>query len=469
MQTSITEQKRIAAFVRRLALIAEKATESIGFADTELRGRFLNPAGRRLVGIPDDPSLESYRVTDFFAPEELERAQSAILPALKNDGSWAGETRLRHFVSGNAIPVHCNAFAIPDASGGSIGHVCITTDLTRQKQAEVALRESEERFRGIFEHAGTGIAIVDMQGQFQCCNPAFSALLGYSENELYALKFAELVHPEDREANLIKFHGLVAEKIPAYEVVNRYVGKIRGPLWVHKQVSLLRNAAGRPISIIALVTDITERKRCEEQTRVLMGELNHRSKNMFALVQAVARQTFAAKPYTFLDRFEERMEALATGQDLLVRNEWKGVDLEELVRSQLAHFKDLFGTRIELKGPPLCISAYAAQTFGMAMHELATNAGKYGALSCECGSVEIGWNLEGSGVREETFVIGWREHGGPPITTPPKQGFGSTVLRDIPEINLNAKVELSFPIEGLTWHLQCPAAEVVEANNSVSS
>jgi two-component sensor histidine kinase len=199
-----------------------------------------------------------------------------------------------------------------------------------------------------------------------------------------------------------------------------------------------------------------------------MRELNHRSKNMFALVQAVARQTFTAKPDTFLDRFEERMEALAAGQDLLVRNEWKGVDLEELVRSQLAHFKDLIGTLIELKGPPLFISASAAQTIGMALHELATNAGKYGALSCEGGSIEIGWDLEGGETAEETFMIEWREHGGPPVTAPTKQGFGSSILRDVTASNLNAKVELGFPIEGVRWHLRCPAVEVRDANTSDS-
>ncbi len=464
MQTSITEQKRIEAFLRRLVLITEKAPEFIGFADTEFRGGFLNPTGRRLVGLPDDAPIESYRVIDFFAPEELERAQSAILPALKNDGCWAGETRLRHFVSGHAILVHCNAFAIPDASGGSIGYACITIDLTGQKQAEAALRESEERFRGIFEHAGTGITIVDMQGQFQCCNPAFSALLGYSENELRALNFAELVHPEDRETNLIELRRLVAEKIPSYEVVNRYVGKVRGPLWVHKQVSLLRNAAGTPTNIIALVTDITERKRCEEQTGVLMRELNHRCKNMLALVQAIARQTFAVKPDTFIDRFEERLQALAASQDLLARNEWNDVDLEKLVRSQLSHFKDLIGTRIELEGPPLFISASAAQIIGMAVHELATNAGKYGALSCREGHVEISWHIEGGVAAEETFVIGWRERGGPPVTAPSNQGFGWTVLCSLAESSLHAKAELRFPVSGLVWRIQCPAVEVVEAN-----
>ncbi len=466
MQTSITEQKRIEAFLRRLALITEQGTEFIGFADTEFRGGFLNSAGRSLVGIPDDAPIESYRVIDFFAPEELERAQSAILPALKNDGCWAGETRLRHFVSGHAIPVHSNAFAVPDACGGSIGYACITTNLTRQKQAEAALRESEERFRGIFEHAGTGIAIVDMQGQFQCCNPAFSALLGYSENELLGLQFAKLVHPEDRETNLIKFHRLVAEKIPSYEVVNRYVGKICGPLWVHKQVSLLRNAAGRPTNIIALVTDITERKQREEQVQLLMREVNHRSKNMLTLVQAVARQTVASDPDDFLERFGERVQAMAASQDLLVKSEWKGVELGELVRSQLAHFKDLIGSRIELAGPPLTISAPAAQPIGMALHELATNAGKYGALANGSGRISIAWSVKSTDGKKPVFTMIWRERGGAPVKAPARQGFGTAVMCEMAEMSLSAAVGLDFKAAGLTWRLRCPAKEVLDESQS---
>jgi hypothetical protein len=145
----------------------------------------------------------------------------------------------------------------------------------------------------------------------------------------------------------------------------------------HRHVSLLKDGAG----IIVLVTNITDQKRHEEHIRLLLREVNHRSKNMLSLVQAVARQTLAARPECFIDRFVERIQALAANQDLLVKNSWKGVDLEELAKSQLAHFKDLIGTRIALKGPSLLISASAAQTIGMALHELATNAGKYGAQS----------------------------------------------------------------------------------------
>ncbi len=142
---------------------------------------------------------------------------------------------------------------------------------------------------------------------------------------------------------------------------------------------------------MAALLDITERKHQEERIKLLLGEVNHRAKNMLAVVQSVARQTAAASPQDFLERFSERVQALAASQDLLVEAEWRGVRLTELIRKQLAHFKGLIGSRIELRGPSLLLSASAAQTLGMAIHELATNAGKYGALSVSEGRIAIGW------------------------------------------------------------------------------
>jgi PAS domain S-box-containing protein len=188
--------------------------------------------------------------------------------------------------------------------------------------------------------------------------------------------------------------------------------------------------------------DITERKRHEEQVNLLMHEVNHRSKNMLNIVQAVARQTAAASPNDFLARFTERLQALAASQDLLVKSAWQGVDLAELVRSQIAHFEDLIGQRIELQGPPVSISASAAQTIGMALHELATNSGKYGALSNACGVVKIAWDLERIDGEEADFVMSWREEGGPPVMPPHRPGFGSTIITEMPKMSLDAKVDL---------------------------
>jgi PAS domain S-box-containing protein len=337
--------------------------------------------------------------------------------------------------------------------------------LTEAAADRDSLRESEERFRGVFEKAATGIAILGLDGRFQSCNPAFSAMLGYSEEELCQFTVGELVHPEDLEANTAQCQRLIVQEIPSFEIVIRYLGKDGKPSWAHKYVSLLRNAAGKPTHILALITDITEQKRQEDRIRLLMREVNHRSKNMLSVVRAVARQTLAATPQDFLDRFGMRIEALAAGQDLLIKNAWKGVALDELVRSQLAPFEDLIGTRIHIQGSYLFVSASAAQTIGMALHELATNAGKYGALSGADGYVEVTWRVAREESGDETFIVSWREQCAQPIAAPAKQGFGSSVIGSMAEMSLGARVELSFPCTGMTWQLTCPAHEVLDGGN----
>ena len=228
-------------------------------------------------------------------------------------------------------------FAGSSLGGSSCVEFCV--DVSARKKVEEALRASEERYRGMFQNAGTGIAITDTQGRFLSCNPAYTKMLGYSEEELLRRDFIGLVHPEDREANMIGIRRLVAQEMPDFEILNRYVGKGGQLLWVHKHVSLMRDEAGRPTNIVALAADMTERKEAEEHIKLLLREVNHRAKNMLALVQAVARQTIAATPEDFLQRFGERVRALAAGQDLLVKHEWRGVDLEELIRFQLAPFR----------------------------------------------------------------------------------------------------------------------------------
>ncbi len=250
--------------------------------------------------------------------------------------------------------------------------------------------------------------------------------------------------------------------MPSIDVTNRYVDKHGKPLWVHKYVSLLRDASGKPTSFIVLVIDITEQKRQDGQIKLLMSEVNHRSKNLLALVLAIARQTVATTPDDFIDRFQERILALSVSQDLLVKNQWKGVHLDELARSQLAHFNDLIGTRIKIGGPPLLVSAFAAQTRGMALHELATNAGKYGALSAGIGRVEITWRVERGDGLGDTFLMSWRESGGPIVKAPAHNGFGSAVIARMPEMSLNAVVALDYASSGFVWRFQSPVVGVLE-------
>ncbi len=330
-------------------------------------------------------------------------------------------------------------------------------DITERKRAEEALRESEERFRGIFDHAAIGIAITDLDGRFKACNPAYCRMLGYTQEELRELNFSGLVHPDDRETGIVNRSRLIQQWISSFEALTRYKGKDGRLIWVQRHVSLLTNAAGQPDRILALVTDVTGRRCQEEKIRLLASEVNHRSKNMLTLVQAIARQTFVTGPGDFIGRFGERIEALAASQDLLVKNGWKGAHLDELVRSQLAHFADLIGSRIELEGPPLLITASAAQTIGMALHELATNAGKYGALLGTTGGIRIEWRAAAGAAGDARFELSWAERGGPPVAPPARLGFGMVVIEDIPRAELNAEVSLTYAPEGFRWCVSCPA------------
>jgi len=230
----------------------------------------------------------------------------------------------------------------------------------------------------------------------------------------------------------------------------------RERLWSFACSALGTQSDGRRL-FLCVAQDVTDRKAYEDQILFLMHEVHHRAKNMLSLVQAIARQTTAREPEDFIGRFNERIRALAANQDLLVQNGWQGVDVEQLVRAQLAHFADLVGSRIAVDGPRLRLNAAAAQAIGLALHELATNAAKYGALSVDAGRVDVRWRLEG-----DNFVMSWIERSGPPVSPPERRGFGSTVVDSMAKLSVGGEVQLDYAPSGLMWRLKCPAANALE-------
>jgi two-component sensor histidine kinase len=214
--------------------------------------------------------------------------------------------------------------------------------------------------------------------------------------------------------------------------------------------------------VVASVVDVSERLQREEQIRMLLREVNHRSKNMLGVVQSIARHTAAADGVEFAQRFSERVRALGASQDLLINSDWRGAEMAQLVRSQLGHYKDLIGTRIQANGPGIRVGAAAAQTIGMALHELATNAGKYGALSNSTGTISIDWQ-----VTSERLIITWTERGGPTVSPPVRRGFGMTVIEPLAKMGLSGDVHLAFATEGLQWRLDCPLERALDQHQHV--
>lgn len=206
----------------------------------------------------------------------------------------------------------------------------------------------------------------------------------------------------------------------------------------------------------ALVEAAELREQAEQQILLLMREVNHRSKNMLAVVQAIARQMPSDDPKLFVRRFSDRIVGLAASQDLLIESNWQGVRVADLARSQLALFRELIGTRIDISGPPVRLHPPAAQAIGMALHELATNASKYGALSDGNGKLRISWRMQGSGEDRE-FVLVWAEDNGPPVKPPARRGFGYTIMVAMVEKSLDAKVTVDYAESGLVWTVHAPA------------
>jgi two-component sensor histidine kinase/CheY-like chemotaxis protein len=203
-------------------------------------------------------------------------------------------------------------------------------------------------------------------------------------------------------------------------------------------------------------------KQAEQQIRLLMTEVNHRSKNLLSVVTAIAQQTAASSPQEFVRKFSSRVHALAVNHDLLVKSLWRSIDAAELISGQLAHFGDAVGRRISVDGPPIRVSSAAAQSIGMVVHELSTNTVKYGALSGEQGRIEIAWEIDNS-LSEPVFSIRWTERDGPPVIAPTHRGFGTTVVTKMVEMSLDGETVLEYSTRGLIWKLACPLKNVVES------
>jgi PAS domain S-box-containing protein len=323
-----------------------------------------------------------------------------------------------------------------------------------RQQSDEVLRRSEERYKGIFEYAGTGIYIADLAGRFQHCNPAYASMHGYTEDELRKLNIKDLVHPEDWPPHTPNIHQLTSGEVPSFKIMNRCVAKGGDVLWVHKHVSLLRDAAGRPESIIALVTDMTERKRAEDARRLLNSELDHRVKNTLATVSAVIFHTRqgSRSAANFVAAVEGRIRSMAITHDLLSSRRWQGISLTELVRQELAPYASSNNT--EITGPEIVLKPEAGQAMAMVLHELATNAAKYGALSTKKGRVSIRWDRRSNG-HPLHLVLEWQETGGPPVA-PGKPSYGTSTIRDLIPYEFGGVVDLVLAPQGIRCRLELP-------------
>ncbi len=275
-------------------------------------------------------------------------------------------------------------------------------------------------------------------------------------------EFRMAMHPDDRHLAQT-FYALADRQdwFPAEYRIIKADGSIR---WLSGGGQVIeRSSDGRAARMMNVVADVTDRKLAEEHNKMLMRELSHRAKNLLAVILSIATQTGrnAKSLDEFKSQFTLRLQSLAASHDLLVMQDWQGAVLAELVRDQLAPFIQTEASRLRASGPDVMVSPKAAEALGLALHELATNAVKYGALSVPAGHVSIAWEWDSSPERPGALQLRWVEQGGPPVTPPAHKGFGYIVCQRVVADLVGGAVEIEFLPEGLRWSVSIPASNVV--------
>jgi len=281
---------------------------------------------------------------------------------------------------------------------------------------------------------------------------AIENILGRTDEEILAPPSAAIVIALKREA-------LASGQPNCAEVV---LADARETRCHDLHIEPIRNDTGDIVGLTCASIDVTERKDGEAHLRLLLRELSHRSKNLLAVIQAMARQTarHVGSIDGFLNQFNARLHALAASHDLLVRENWHGASLEELVRSQLAAYIARDSGQVALQGPEVALKPEPAQNLGFALHELAVNAAKFGALSVPDGRLSITWDRRQSDVGE-AIELNWREQFGPKVKVRRKRGFGSMVIERNLVRALDAKVQMEFDPDGLRCHIVIPASQLL--------
>lgn len=335
------------------------------------------------------------------------------------------------------------------ADGAVVGVNVAAEEITERKRAEAALRTREAQFHTLADSIPQLVWMADADGRIYWINRQWFEYTGVPVSNGGVHDWQVLLDPASQPEVSRAWTYSLRHETPLEMELSLLGRDGRYRPFLTRAVPL-RDATSSVCGWIGTHVDITEQKRREEHVRLIIEELSHRTKNLLAVVMAVARQTaqYADSVKLYETRFMERLQALAYCHDLLVRDRWQGAGLHDLISAQMSPFGGPGAGRINAAGPRIVLRADAVQHLGLALHELATNASKHGALSTPRGEVEIRWQVEET---DERIRFSWRETGGPPVVPPQRKGFGRVVIEQIVPRALNGSGNLEFLPSGVNW------------------
>lgn len=332
--------------------------------------------------------------------------------------------------------------------------------LVAVRRTAEALQESEATLRAFFETDGLFAAIMEQQGEhvrYLKANPAFTRL--YGRADLVGVSIDEVQSADEATAMIDRLaHVRSSGKPLSFE---RALDGESGTRWFSVTISPITGHAGEPPRFATAAFEITERKRAEEQQELLRHELGHRLKNVLTVVQSVASQTMRqANDLPSANRaLAARLAALGEATDVLTAQSWEAADLRTLIGKALAAHGSI-GERVRATGPAMTLQPQVTLALALALHELATNAAKYGALSSAWGRVDVEWSAtKGTDEAGQRFHLRWQEVGGPEVRAPSRRGFGSTMIERSLAAYFRGEASIAYPPEGVIFTLDCPLAE----------
>ncbi|MBO9622474.1 MAG: PAS domain S-box protein [Sphingomonas sp.] len=460
----VTQRREAEARLRKSEESLRLATESAGMATWELdletmTGQW-SPNRFDLFGLKRSPdcrgSFEDW--LDRIHPHDRERVRQAAERCFEQGVPYTIEYRILRADTGEERWLQSHGRRIDYDDRRPSRFVGVSFDITARKRAEDDLRASETRYRSIFEQANDFLITTTVDQVITSVNPAVLAALGYSEEELVGHHVREFMDADQYEISRAALQQKLVEGGTTRTTLCVRARDGRELMW---EISswLSMDEHGRPQALHAIGRDMTEAKRSEAHLRLLIDELNHRVKNMLAIVQGIAQQSFKGEvdPAAARRAFEGRLAALSNAHNLLTREHWGAVSMTQIIEDAVAPHGGDSG-RFQLEGPDLSIQPKTAISLALAIHELATNAVKHGALSRPEGRVRIHWTRSGADGASR-LSLAWEEHGGPEVEAPSRRGFGTRMIERGLAAELAGTVKIDFRREGLVCTVEAPLPE----------
>jgi PAS domain S-box-containing protein len=375
--------------------------------------------------------------------------------ALRDNAEVSGAEAIAEREDGSRVPFMAYPVVLRDGDGRIVGAVNTLVDLTEQKK----VMEAKQRLAAIVDWSNDAIVSKDLNGIVHTWNASAERVFGYTADEMVGRSIT-MVIPEDRldEEQMILSKIRSGEVVDHFETIRRRKDGVLLP--VSLTISPVRTDDGRIVGVSKIARDISAQKEAEQRINMLLREVNHRVKNQFAVIISMVREVGkrVSTPESYNSDVQLRIHALSRSHDLLVEGDWQGATVRDLI---LAHLQP-FGSEeaAQLAGPEIVLRPNAVQYLGMAFHELATNAAKYGALSDEGGRILVEWSVTFDESAAGRLVLTWKENCIPSASEPAREGFGRLVLTRVAPAAIDGKAELAYEPDGLRWQLEAPLANV---------